>query len=504
MSRKATLIILLLFGVVIYFPIFLHLDYGGLYRWDESNNAVHAYEMSQNGNYLRRFFQGAPETWETKPPLLIWLQVLSIKVFGYNALSIRFSSALAALLTVVLIVRFFMVELKNLWGGIFSALVLLTSAGYIRGHVARTGDHDALLILFLIGGLIFFYKYLLGEEAQKGRSLLLFFVCFIAGVMTKSIAGLFFAPALLVFTITYKKLSTTLRDKRFWWGIMSFVLVIGGYYLANEYYYPGYLDLVWDNELFPRYFNVAKQFDYKEMPESFYFTKLLFTNHLKGVIYFLPLSVFLIWRSKNTKVKTFMTLVLLTAFLFQIILSNGTYNSWYNAPIIPLLAMVIGLGLSMLLEALVAYLNVEQYKKYGVVFLFALAVFAVPYRNIILDKCYFKQHWSSEDMYGAFLNELEKRRPALKDFFVFHEVRNRHFIFYKNVFNEQRGYTIRSCGLGSIKNCTEAEGTYVGDKVMICGDQIQKVVEKRYELQAIDTYQKCQLFEVLAERSTVK
>src|SRR5690606_9717613 len=99
--------------------------------WDEARLAINAYEMSQNGNLIVTYFDGAPDMWNTKPPLLIWIQALFIKMFGFNELAIRLPSAIAALFTCVVILIFSEKYLKNFWFGFIAVVVLVTSQGYI-------------------------------------------------------------------------------------------------------------------------------------------------------------------------------------------------------------------------------------------------------------------------------------------------------------------------------------------------------------------------------------
>jgi len=79
-------------------PIFQRLDFYTIRIWDESRLAINAYEMYHSGNYLIPTYKGEPDMWSTKPPLMIWVQVLSMKLFGVNEMGIRLPSALAALL----------------------------------------------------------------------------------------------------------------------------------------------------------------------------------------------------------------------------------------------------------------------------------------------------------------------------------------------------------------------------------------------------------------------
>ena len=92
---------IVLFILLAYFPVFLHLEFLPIRVWDESRLANNAYEMFKNGNFLVPHFEGTPDMWNTKPPLMVILQVLCCKVFGIRELSIRLPSAIAGFLTAV-------------------------------------------------------------------------------------------------------------------------------------------------------------------------------------------------------------------------------------------------------------------------------------------------------------------------------------------------------------------------------------------------------------------
>jgi len=494
MIKSEKIIAICLFGGLVCLPLFLHLGFGALYRWDESTNALQAYDMLQDGHFLRRYFLGYPDNWETKPPLLLWLQAIFMKLFGYNEFAIRLPAALAALATVCLMLRFFIKDLKLPWAGIFSVLVLLTSAGYLRMHVTRTGDHDALLIFFLVGGLIFFYKFLHGIAIKRKQSFCLFVLCLIGGILTKSIAGLYFAPGLLVFTILSKKFLWTIKQSIFWLGVLSFIIVIGSYYGLTEYYYPGYLQVVWDNELFPRFFNTAAVYSYRPMPEPFHFTKVLFRSDFKWYAWLLPICLGSIYFRKHKDLSQFIMAVFITALIFHIVISTGTYNTWYNAPLFPLLAMIVGAGMGLFFNKLKDLLKVQTGKSllYGGVFIGI--VFFLPYKKIIGSKCYARDYRVPDELYGAYFKKLSSSRPALKKIQVYCEVINRHLLFYEGVYNDHYGYEITSCGYGTnIKECPDYDKTQVGSQVMICNDEIKAAFKKQFMVKQLDSYKTCEL-----------
>ncbi len=227
-------------------PIFGHLDELPIQLWDESRLIENALEMNHNGNYIVTKFAGQPDMWNTKPPFLIWLQVICIKLLGMNELAVRLPSALAALATCLLIYWLLAKKFKAPWLGVISCVILVSSAGYVRMHGTRSADYDSMLTLFITACSIYYYLYL--EEA-KGKYLTYTIVCLILACLTKGIAGLMVTPALLLYTLYKKKLLVLLKDKRFYAGLAGFGIFVLGYYLLREHYNPGYIQAVQDNEL---------------------------------------------------------------------------------------------------------------------------------------------------------------------------------------------------------------------------------------------------------------
>ena len=176
-------------AALMYMPIFGHLDALPIRIWDEARLAINAYEMLNDGDYIVTHFEGKPDMWNTKPPLLIWVQVFFMKILGVNELSVRLPSAIAAFFTSLVLLIFSHKYLEKFWFGFITVFVLITSHGYINFHSSRTGDYDALLTLFTtLSGLLFFAYC----EARNHKYLYLFFLCTALAVLTKSITGLLF------------------------------------------------------------------------------------------------------------------------------------------------------------------------------------------------------------------------------------------------------------------------------------------------------------------------
>ena len=72
-----------------------------LFDWDEVNFAESAREMIVSNDYLNVQINFKP-FWE-KPPLFIWMQVISMKIFGINEFAARFPNALCGIVTLLVL-----------------------------------------------------------------------------------------------------------------------------------------------------------------------------------------------------------------------------------------------------------------------------------------------------------------------------------------------------------------------------------------------------------------
>ena len=128
------------------FFCFRCLDVQYVDSWDEARHGVNAYEMIQNGDYIRHTYNYQTDDWNLKPSISYWGIILGFRLFGYSVLGLRFASALAYLLTGIacaLFAKRYSREASILVLGFFCANERPLSA-----HLARAGDADALYMLF--------------------------------------------------------------------------------------------------------------------------------------------------------------------------------------------------------------------------------------------------------------------------------------------------------------------------------------------------------------------
>jgi 4-amino-4-deoxy-L-arabinose transferase-like glycosyltransferase len=332
-------IILLVGFAILSVPLWLKVDALPLQIWDEARNAVNAIEMYYSGEFITRTFHNTPETYNLKPPFLTWLQVASMKIVGVNELAIRLPSVIATICSMLLVFCIVLKMTESKLFGFLASAITVTSLGFYGTHVGRFGDHDALLLLFVV--LLVYATYLFSITFQN-RYIYLISLSLLLGVFVKSISILVFVPAILAYLVYDRKLLGLIKNKHTYMSLLLFIVPILLYYMTRESLQPGYLDYVWNDELFPRYNNTSKNLKFDDLSFWYYF-KLLASTQMSywiwGVLFVIAVPILL------RPVKKEWVLLTLCSVFFLFVISNGTKNFWYSAPVIPVLSCLISYSL---------------------------------------------------------------------------------------------------------------------------------------------------------------
>ena len=154
---------ILLAALLLFFPFL-----GGvhLFDWDEINFAELAREMVVSGNYLSLQLDFVPFT--EKPPLFIWLQALSMNIFGVGEYAARFPNAIAGLLSL-----WFLYNIGfRLHGQRFARWWVLAYVGSTLPHLYfKSGIIDPWFNLFIFAGLWMLIQYHWKRNEVKGLKL---------------------------------------------------------------------------------------------------------------------------------------------------------------------------------------------------------------------------------------------------------------------------------------------------------------------------------------------
>lgn len=363
--------------IIIYFPYFLGLGDLPIRIWDESRLIANAQEMFANGNYLIPHFNGEPEMWNTKPPLMIWAQVLSMNLFGNQEMAFRFPSALAGALTCILLLIFSFRYLKSFVPGFVAVLILVTSQGHTGFHVTRTGDYDALLTFFMVSYLIFFFLW---SETGKKAYLHLFFAGVVLAVYTKSIQGLLFLPAILIYILVWTDKRRFFKEKWVYFDSLLTIGIILLYYLGRESVNPGYLKSVWVNEIGGRAFNTMEN----HAGGPFHYLDLLLEWQFSYYLASALAGIFCYRLFKEENIRRLIKITAITSLVYLFIISAAkTKLDWYTAPVIPVLAILAAMPV-ILVSKLIKESENPGFKSPALLtFALIFILFAFPYYQTV-------------------------------------------------------------------------------------------------------------------------
>lgn len=339
--------------IVSYVAFLNRLDTEPMHLWDESSYALNALEMLQTKNPIELYQFGKPDLYNTKPPLAIWCMAVSIRCLGFNELGARVPAALFGISSVLLLFTIGYRIFRNELQALCAPLVLASSTGFIGEHICRTGDTDAILAFWILAQAVCFFLYCDAEDAKRQKIFLGATALMVTlGCLTKGIAGLTALPGLLAWLLYRRKGLQMLKSPVFYAGIGLFVLLVPGYYILRSMLTPGYLDAVWNFEVGGRMWQ--QEFLNPEYRPFYYFYKsMLVDERLVTWIYILPVTIGIIFTAPQSRMKDlgmFFVFALL-GVSFSLGLSS-TKLFWYDAPMYPLIAGVIGFGFAMLISRL--------------------------------------------------------------------------------------------------------------------------------------------------------
>ncbi len=190
-----------------------------LFDWDEINFAECAREMLVTGNYTTVQINFQP-FWE-KPPLYIWLQALSMNLFGVNEFAARFPNAICGVFTLLLIYlvgkKLFTIKFGIIW----SFLHLATMLPHLY---FKSGIIDPWFNFFiLLSCILFFY----GTKYEGKRAFWPYTFSAISlslAVLTKGPAALLIVCLTILAYVLYGRMLVILKTPSFYWFIFLTIL----------------------------------------------------------------------------------------------------------------------------------------------------------------------------------------------------------------------------------------------------------------------------------------
>ena len=316
---------------------FYHLNELPIIQWDESRLAVNASEMFHSGDFLTTTYEYKPDYYNTKPPLMIWLQVLCASVLGMNEMAIRFPSALAGLFCILFCGWIIHKHTDNINLAALSILILASSGGFIQLHGSLTGDFDALLAALLLMSVYYHQDFIINKYKPALYNFIFFFSL---AILCKSAAAFIAAPIfILTCCITPSKRNVLKTILAISAASSPFFAYVG----YRELEAPGYINIILENDFIGRFANPIEG----HSAEWYYYLVNLIDFRFSYFIYLLPIALVfgLIGKSKTWRYYS----VFFIAYIIIISIAQ-TRIHWYDMPLLPMVSIILVLGLYYLFE----------------------------------------------------------------------------------------------------------------------------------------------------------
>ena len=211
--------------------------YGEVGRW-----------MLQSGDWLTPRLNGLP--FFHKPPLLHWLQMVSLVTFGVNELALRLVPALhAGLMLVALYLAARTISTETIARR--AVLMLGTSLSFLVG--GQYVNHD-MLVATWIGLAIWFFAFAFMAGARPNALLArLGFAACAFGLLSKGLIGIALPGLVLVIWLLWTRQFKKILYLPWLSGLGLFALIALPWFVLAQQKYPGLFDYMFIGQQFKRY-----------------------------------------------------------------------------------------------------------------------------------------------------------------------------------------------------------------------------------------------------------
>lgn len=327
MSKKVERLFLLTIILVCSILFLYNLGNPHLSHWDEAWYADVSRTMLNSGNFLTPVWNGQP--FFEKPPLYYWISVISFSIFGINEFAVRFPSALAGILCII-VLYFYVKKNFNSKTAVFSTIILSSVPIFL--YRARTGNLDVLLTLWMLFSIFCFTWAMHGNKKWFSCMAISIFL----GFLTKGFIGLyplFIIGIVLIFQRNWK----VLKSKQFLSSVIMLGLFVCGFitifYLIN-------------GSLFVNQFLLSNTEKYHFGEQNLKSFSLDYLSHIKSGLklwfpFFLVSILYVMYGVKKNK-NSHMLLPFLFIIIFFIIMSfSHNTSNWYIIPLYPFVSLII-------------------------------------------------------------------------------------------------------------------------------------------------------------------
>jgi 4-amino-4-deoxy-L-arabinose transferase-like glycosyltransferase len=341
LNRGAAVILLLALSAAIYLG---NAGFPALLDDADASHAMVSREMLQRHDWVILYMDGI--RYLMKAPLHYWAVAMSYAALGQNEFSTRLPVALA-MIGLVLLVNEFARRFFGVRAGLYSGLVVCTSAGFFL--FTRIMIPEAIYALEFTA---IFYLFLRGWTGTLNPRLAYWGAAAITGLamLTRGLIGVLFPTAILFLFIVATRSWKRWHELHLFSSVGIFLLVAAPWHIlaslsANTFFWSYFI-----NEHLKRAIGTRFPPDYEAVP-----LWLWLGAHL---IWFFPWSIFLpaalsciprprTWKNLSPEGQARLLLVLWAGFiLFFFSLTFGSRMEYYSFGAWPAIAMLLGTGLA--------------------------------------------------------------------------------------------------------------------------------------------------------------
>lgn len=187
-----------------------------LHDYDEATYARVTVDTMASGNVFDLTLLG--NTWFEKPPLYIWLSMISVKIFGAQDFAFRLPGIMASIACLFLIYLITKELTKDVLSAGIAFLVLLFTPLFYS--FATRGHLDSSVIMCLLAMVYFWIR---GQSKEK--FFLWLFPLAAVGFLYKSVIIFLAAPVLLIFSACFRQWSW-LKNRYLWLGFIPALFIV--------------------------------------------------------------------------------------------------------------------------------------------------------------------------------------------------------------------------------------------------------------------------------------
>lgn len=461
---------------------FIRISYSRcIYLWDEAIYANNSLEMVKNKNYFVYTKNDRIEHHNTKPPLVLWLQSASYKIFGINEFSVRFPTY-AALIGVCMLFFYYSLKLFSDSGaGAIASLALLTT-GAMRPHIFLTGDLDGMLVFFTTA--IFLHLIAVSKSSKlSNKEVYYFLLLFLLGYFTKSTAILLTIPSIFVCLLLARKLIHLVKKRSFYASVLIFLFVVAGFYYLREQVDKGYWAIVWFSEFERAVKNIQPWLSY---PRNFYFYNV-WHRYSHFHLLFLALSAPVYFIIPSTRHKKQVLYLILSGLLYLLVITiPETKLDWYEAPVYPIIAFIMGIVLYELLRVSLSFIRTNALKE-SLAFAMIILIFVIPFRTQSMMATESINQYIEQESAAKEIKKLASIYPSTQKYVILEKHREPQD--YNVLYFYRTAMSLKSNK--SLVILKYVSDLHRGDSVLCCQQETIDSIATTFDVHVLHSFSKC-------------